>query len=232
VKNTQVVILAGGLGKRLRPITEKIPKVMVEVKGKPFLEYLLKMLKKKGFNKFLILAAYLGHMIEDYFGNGEKFGIKIDYSYEKEPMGTGGALKIAEIKLEDQFLLLNGDTYLDMDYNDFLERFKANNKQGQILVYTNDDGSMKNNILIDNNNKIAKYNKKDPAGLNGIDAGVLALKKDILKMIPAKKIVSLENEIYPKMMEADEFYGYPTNHQFLDIGSFKTLQSAEKIIPC
>jgi len=112
----QVVILAGGKGTRLRPITYQVPKPMVPIHGKPFLQYQLELIKSLGINEVLLLVGYLGKQIEEYFGGGPKFGLNIEYSYENNPLGTGGALKNAEEKLAEKFLLLNGDTFLPMDY--------------------------------------------------------------------------------------------------------------------
>src|SRR4029077_9597920 len=112
----QVLILAGGLGTRMRPITETIPKPMITVAGKPFLQHQLELLRGAGIAKVLLLVAYLGEQIREYFGDGAKFGCKISYSFEPAPLGTGGALKNAEAQLQDDFVLVNGDTYLGIDY--------------------------------------------------------------------------------------------------------------------
>jgi len=124
VARMQVVILAGGLGVRLRPITTKIPKPMADVKGKPFLHYLLEYIKSFGYKKFLILAGYLGEIIEDYFGTGHTRGININYSYDKELLGTGGALKNAENRLDNDFFLVNGDTFLKIDYTELEKLYR------------------------------------------------------------------------------------------------------------
>ncbi|HKF24702.1 MAG TPA: sugar phosphate nucleotidyltransferase, partial [Candidatus Acidoferrum sp.] len=113
----QAVILAGGLGTRMRPVTETVPKPMIAVAGKPFLQWQLELLATSGIRSALLLVAYLGEQIEQYFGDGRRFGSSIDYAYELSPLGTGGALRNAEQKLRDWFVLLNGDTYLAIDYD-------------------------------------------------------------------------------------------------------------------
>ena len=118
----QVVILAGGLGKRLRPVTEQIPKVMVTVNGKPFLQHVLELLKSQEITDIVLCIGYLGEQVKACFGKGESLGLVIKYSEEKgKLLGTGGALKQTQDLLEDYFLVLNGDTYLPIDYNE-LER--------------------------------------------------------------------------------------------------------------
>ncbi len=104
----------------MRPATETIPKPMIQVAGKPFLQHQLELLQASGIDRSLLLAAYLGEQIEEYFGDGEKLKLNISYSYEQMPLGTGGALKNAEQKLQNSFVLLNGDTYLEIDYSALL----------------------------------------------------------------------------------------------------------------
>src|SRR3989338_4163835 len=114
----QAVVLCGGLGTRLRPLTEKVPKPMVELNGKPFLEHLVLFLKKQGFSEFLFLSSYHHEKIESHFGNGKKFGVNIAYSVEEKLLGTGGALLNAEQKLGEEFLLVNGDTFLPINFRE------------------------------------------------------------------------------------------------------------------
>src|SRR3990172_13138339 len=109
----QAVILAGGLGTRLRPITETIPKAMAPVRGRPFLEYQLDVLAGNGIDNVIICLGYLGHMIEDHFGDGRRFGVSIRYGYERgRLLGTAGAIKNVEGQLKDAFFVLYGDSYL------------------------------------------------------------------------------------------------------------------------
>ncbi len=121
--STQAVILAGGLGTRMRPITETIPKPMIMVAGKPFLQHQLGLMSRAGIEEALLLVAYLGEQIQEYFGDGAKFGCKVSYSFEPSPLGTGGALKNAEAQLQDQFVVVNGDTYLAIDYCALVKEF-------------------------------------------------------------------------------------------------------------
>lgn len=226
----QAVILVGGLGTRLRPLTYKIPKVMVAVKGKPFLEYQLELLKKNKIKNVLLCAGYLAEDIKKYFSRGEKMGLKIIYSIEKKSLGTGGALKNAENLLESQFLLLNGDTFLDIDYVDLFSYFGKSKRTGALAVFKNKPKIIKNNILADSNNEIANYNKKKEGLANFVDAGVQAFDKKIIDLIPPGKAVSLEEEIWPVLIEKKELIVYPVSQRFYDIGTFKRLKIFESII--
>jgi len=161
----QAVILAGGKGTRLRPLTYRMPKSIVPINGKPFLQYQLELIKSYGINEVLLLVSYLGEQIERYFNNGSKFGLSIEYSYEESPLGTGGALKNAEDKLKKEFLLLNGDTFLPIDYRKLISYFHQYNKIGVITVYNNSKKIASNNIAIGKSNLIIDYNKKDSKGM-------------------------------------------------------------------
>lgn len=226
----QAVILAGGKGTRLRPITYKVPKVMIVIKGKPFLQHVLELLRNKGVSNILLLISYLGDQIESYFGNGDKFGLKITYSREGHPLGTGGALKKAEELIEDEFLLINGDTYLDFEYKLLINKFKDLNCVGLICIYGNKDKKMEPNVLLDLDKRIINYDKIDSEGLVEVDAGIGIFKKEVLNLIPEKINVSFENQIYNKLIREKQLYGYPINQPFLDIGEFKRLNYAKEIL--
>jgi len=221
----QTIILAGGLGTRLRPITHQIPKPMVLIKGKPFLEYQLKLLKKNGLGDIVLCIGYLGEKIKDYFGNGERLGLNILYSYEETLLGTGGALKNAEGLLENEFLLLFGDTFLNVDYQDIISCFHKKQNLGTMVIFQNRPKITLNNIEVNNENMVINYDKKKEGRTNGVDAGVQIFKKDILSLIPSDEIVSLEEKIFPLLIQKRELNAYLTNQKFYDIGSFEQLKA-------
>lgn len=220
----QVVILAGGKGTRLRPITKQIPKPMVLISGKPFLLYQLEFLRSLGLNRFLFLTGYLGGQIEKYFGDGEKFEVKIDYSCEEKLLGTAGALKNAKNKLNKEFLLLNGDTFLPLDYRKLIKYFKQCGAIGVVSAYGNLEKIVQNNIAIDKSSKIIKYNKKDPKGLDYVASGAMVFKKKLLDFIPNKQVCSLEEDIFGKLIEKRELKAFVSSQRFYDMGSFKGLR--------
>jgi NDP-sugar pyrophosphorylase family protein len=222
--------LAGGLGTRLKPITEKIPKAMAEINGKPFLFYFLNMLKKRGFVRILLLVGHFGECIKGYLKNGDEFGLSVSYSTEDKLLGTGGAIKKAEDKIDSEFLLINGDTYLDFNYSDFIDTFKRINKKGLLCVFPNKNFEFKNNILIDDSNRIIGYNKDKLGGLNGVDAGVAIFKKEVLKLIRFDEKISLEESVYQNLIEEGQLSAYLTRNKFLDIGSFSMLRKAKKVL--
>lgn len=226
----QVAILAGGLGTRLRPLTHTVPKPMVEVCGKPFLEHQLDLIKSYGLTDVLILASYLGRQIEEYFGDGRDFGLNIKYSYEKDPMGTGVALKIAEKMLEESFILLNGDTLLPIDYSKLVERFEDNNKLGLVVAYSNTEKIAPSNLKIIDSDIVLSYNKNSDIGMTHLDAGAIVLKKKVLELIPDGCVCSFEKEVFPRLIQAQELFAFKTEQRFYDMGSIEGLKSIEKVL--
>ena len=222
------VILAGGRGERLRPLTDSIPKPMIPIKGKPFLQYQLELLRKHKIADILLCVGFLHDKIIDYFGDGSGFKVNIKYSVEDTFLGTAGALKNAKEYLSQDFLLLYGDSYLPIDYTLFLQAWYGCNARGLVACYDNALGIDKNNVYLDHEGKIGSYNKRDPdARANFVEAGVSILKKDILELIPAGKAVSLEEEIFPLMIKAGLLHGYPTSQRYYDIGTPQRLKQIE-----
>ena len=233
---TQAVILAGGLGTRMRPVTETIPKPMIAVAGKPFLEHQLELLRVAGIDDVLLLVAYLGEQIQQYFGDGGKVGCAISYSFESPPLGTGGALKNAEARLLDCFVLVNGDTYLAIDYLALVEKFAELNCAGLIVAYKKPETAFEhipanqvpNNLAVGSDGAVMAYRKRNPEGLSHIDAGVIVLKKEILLGLPAGRKCSLEEEIYPRLIAQSEMRAWVTSEPFYDMGSPAGLAALEE----
>jgi len=226
----QAVILAGGKGTRLRPITYEIPKPLIEINNKPFLQYQLELIKSFGISRVLILVGYLGKKIEKYFRNGLDLGLKIEYSYEKTLLGTGGALKNAEEKVAEEFLLLNGDTFLAIDYGRLIDYFRQRKKIGIITVYDNYQKIGQSNVALGKQNLVIKYDKREAKGMTHIDAGAMVFRKIVLGLIPKGKICSLEEEIFPLLIKAKQLVAFPTKQRFYDIGDPKRLKEIKKVL--
>jgi len=217
----QAVILAGGLGKRLKPLTEGIPKVMVSVNGKPFLLHLLQLLKSQGISDIVLCIGYLGQQVRDFFGNGEILGVNIRYSEEREKLlGTGGALKQAQSLLANYFLLINGDTYLPIDYADVEKAFLRRAKKALMVVYDNqEDTGTKNNVALDDNLMVKRYDKESLApSLKYVEAGALVLRQEVLSLIKEGDSISLEEGFYATLIQQGELAAYVTKQRFYDIG--------------
>jgi NDP-sugar pyrophosphorylase family protein len=225
------VILAGGLGTRLWPLTSTVSKPMVPVAGRPYLHYQLTNLRDQGVSEILLLTGYLGEQIEQHFGNGTSLGLSISYSREEVPLGTGGALLNAAALLAPEFLLIYGDSYLPIQYQPVCERFEQTKSQAVIVIYDNSiaDTSVRNNIAVDAECLVTRYQKNRPHGdLKYVDAGVLALRRSALDLLPRRSSpISLEEELYPELIAAGHLSGYITATRFFDIGTPERLQAFE-----
>jgi NDP-sugar pyrophosphorylase family protein len=226
----QAVILAGGLGTRLLPLTEVIPKPMVQVGGVPYLRHQLQLLADQEIRDIVLLTGYLGEQIEDYFGDGVSMSLRISYSREQSPLGTGGALRQARGLLQDSFLLIYGDSYLPIRYADALERLVSSGAEGVVVVYDNRlaDTSVKNNIELDDSGYVSRYEKDSPDRLSFVEAGVLAFQRTVIDVMP-DGIVSLEKEIFPRLIAAWKLAALVTTQRFYDIGTPDRLTAIEAL---
>ena len=237
VEDMQVIILAGGLGTRLRPYTETIPKPMMDICGKPFLEYQLNHIKNSGMKKVLLCVGYLGEKIEEYFKDGKNFGLDIKYSYEEKPLGTAGALKNAELMIEtNPFVVINGDTYSDFKFKELKNNYpfsnplitmvtaNATNPREQELVELKGDNI--SHFYQRGTVEHEKYLRKNKNPM--ISSGIYSFNSEILIMIPEGKICSLEKEIFPKLL--GEIKGIVHNGYIKDIGNIKFCKELEQDI--
>jgi len=231
----QAVILAGGLGTRLWPVTKSIPKPMAPVAGVPYLEHQLRVLGQQAITDIVILTGYLGEQIEEYFGGGSRLGLRIRYSRELTPIGTGGALRQARDLLEEDFLLIYGDSYLPIDYRAPLELLRARDATGLLVLYRDPSGEtdVHPNVAMNAEGLITRYDKEsrgDPE-LQYVEAGVLAFRRQVVAQIPIPPdgVVSLEKEVFPKLIASHALLGWPTSERFYDIGTPERLRAIEAL---
>lgn len=227
----QAVILAGGLGTRLWPITETIPKPMVPVAGVPYLEHQLRLLAGQGIQDVLLLTGYLGEKIESYFGDGASLGLRLSYSREPSPLGTGGALREAKDRLQDAFLLIYGDSYLPIRYVEVYKRLIAASAQGLLVVCDNRlcDTSVTGNVELDDKGFVSRYEKDSRDPLSYVEAGVLVLHRSVVDLMPPQGVVSLEKEVFPKLI-GKGMVAFVTTQRFYDIGTPERLEAIENIL--
>lgn len=223
----QAVILAGGLGTRLRPITERIPKPMVEVSGEPFLVRIVRWLVQHGFRRQLLLLGYRGEMVSQYFGDGSRFAAEISYSREEQPLGTGGALRLALNQLDDEFLVLYGDSYLPIDYREVESEFHRVACDGLLVVFDNHvaDTGVINNVAVGSDGYVIRYAKGvGSPDLKYVEAGALCFRRSVFSNLPLEKSISLEQELYPQLIAKKQLRAFITRQRFFDIGTPDRLQ--------
>lgn len=226
----QLVILAGGLATRLFPLTSKVPKSMLEINKRPFLEYQLELLKEYEIKDVLLCLGYKGELIKNHFGDGKKFGVNLSYSFDGEKLlGTAGALKKAYKLLNDNFLLMYGDSYLPYDYWKIEEAFKNSEKLSLMVVYKNQNRFDKSNILIADD-LVNVYDKTlKGENLEYIDAGLSILKKEVLSLVPEDEPFDLQ-ELYKTLISEEEMLAYEVKQRFYQIGSLEGLEEFKNLV--
>ena len=225
-----VVILAGGLATRLRPITERIPKALVEVGGQPFIAHQLRLLKSHGVQHVIISAWYKGEMIREYVGNGNQFGMDVEYVFDGDyPLGTGGAIRQALTLFTDPFFVLYGDSYLPCDYADIQAHFDRHTRPGLMTVYRNQGQWDTSNVEM-RNNEILCYDKINrTTRMEFIDYGLGLFKRDVFASMPQGQPADL-TEIYQNLVAHHSLLAYEVKQRFYEVGSFEGLQELDKLL--
>lgn len=227
MKIKQAVILAGGRGERLRPITDEIPKPMVLVSGRPFLEHIIEFLKNNGVEEIVLLLGYLPEKITEHFRDGSKFGVKIKYSITPVDDGTGTRIKKAADLLRDKFCLLYCDNYCPISLNKLYQYHSEKNKNATMTIYSNKYGFTKNNIKIEGC-AIKKYDRsRIEKDLNGVDIGFFILDKKVLDLMPLENF-SFEEVIISHLVQNEDLAGFVTDFPYISIGKMDRLPDAEK----
>jgi NDP-sugar pyrophosphorylase family protein len=225
---TQAFVLAGGRGERLRPLTDDLPKPLVNVCGKPILEYNIELLVQNGVKEIILATGYLHGKIEDYFGSGEQFNAKIIYSVEHEPLGTGGALKSAEKILDDRFIMMNGDNIANFDFIKMNKtHFEEKAKATIALVQVEDVSSY--GVAKLEGKKIVEFVEKplkENAPSNWVNAGAYVLEKDVLNYIP-KGFSLIEKNAFPALAMERKLAAHMHKGYWFTTDTFERLQKAE-----
>jgi len=232
----QAIILAGGQGKRLRPFTKNNPKPMFPIIGRPFLEYLIELVKENGIKEVLLLTGYFSEKIENHFGDGSKFGVKIQYSFtpflnEKGKENESGLrLKNAEPLLDDVFLLMYCDNYWPIDLKKLSEFYFKQKTLATVTVYTNKDSFTRNNMLVDKDGYVVKYDRsRKEKNLNGVEIGFFIINKKVLKLIP-KENSHFERDILPKLVSKRQLSGYLTDYKYYSISIPERIKITEEFL--
>jgi NDP-sugar pyrophosphorylase family protein len=236
-KITQAVILSAGLGTRLRPITDNIPKVMVPLGGKPLLEHHILQFKKNGVNEFFINLHHLPEVIKNYFGDGSKWGVKINYVFEPEILGTAGGVKQFEGKLGENFFVIYGDMFSLVDYAKMAAAFFTKpGAIGTMTVGRNDHPQDSDLAEVDDDLRFLKIHtkpheyKKLPENFRTMDA-VFVLSKKILNYILEGTPYDLDRKLLPEVVaRGEKFYGYETSDYLYDIGTMERYKEVESYI--
>ena len=240
VSQIPVAILAGGLATRLRPITEKIPKSLVPVAGRPFLAHQLELLRSRGIRRAVLCLGYLGEMIQRDFGDGKSSGVKLDYSFDaprqseataggEKLLGTGGAIKRALPLLGDEFFVLYGDSYLPVEYAPIEDYFQRSGKLGCMTVFRN-EGKYDTSNIVFADGEIKVYDKKAKLPeMRHIDYGLSLFKASAFDSYPADQPFDLA-EVMTKLVREKQLAGFEVRERFYEIGSPAGLAELETLL--
>jgi NDP-sugar pyrophosphorylase family protein len=225
-----VAILAGGLATRLRPITEKVPKLLIEVAGEPFFTHQIRLLKAAGLTRLVLCVGYLGEKIVELYGDGSKHGIHIDYSFDgPKLLGTGGALIQALPKLGDAFYVLYGDSYLPVDYRAVGDFFLRSGQKGLMTVYENHELYDASNVWFEGG-EIKVYDKKNKVPqMHHIDYGLGLFKAAAFDGFPRDQVVDLA-AVQMQLVAQKQLAGYEIPERFYEIGSHAGLQELDALL--
>jgi len=225
-----VAILAGGLATRLRPITEKIPKSLVSVAGKPFLAHQLELLHARGIRRAVVCVGHLGEMIQRDFGDGSAFGVRLDYSFDgPRLLGTGGAIKRALPLLGNEFFVLYGDSYLPVAYLPIAEFFRLSGKLGCMTVYRNEGRFDTSNVVFHNGNIVVYDKKNHSPQMQYIDYGLSLFKTPVFSPYALDQPFDLA-EVMGKLVREKQLAGYEVPERFYEMGSPAGLAELESLL--
>jgi mannose-1-phosphate guanylyltransferase len=217
----QAVILVGGEGTRLRPLTSTVPKPVIPLVDRPFIVYMLEWLRRHGVDDVIMSCGFLATRVRDVLGDGSQYGLKVTFVEEPEPRGTGGALKYAEELLGDRFLMLNGDVLTDIDLTAQIAQHERTGARGTLALVPVADPTAYGLVRTTGEGEVTGFVEKpsaDQIDTNLISAGAYVLERDVLDLIEPDRNVSIEREVWPQLV-GNGLYGYAAEAYWLDIGT-------------
>jgi histidinol-phosphate phosphatase family protein len=236
----QAVIMAGGKGTRLASVTKNIPKPMVPINGKPLLEYQIDNLKQSGVDNAIFVVGYLGDVIKDYFGNGEKFGVKISYFMEETPLGTAGALAELKDQLEENFILLFGDLFVNVNFDRFMQFHADKEALVTLFAHPNSHPYDSDIVIANKDGRVTGWSYKNTERSidypNLTNAGLYVMNRNIADVVQSvqekkdTKKVDLEKDIITQMIGTGKIFAYHSTEYVKDIGTPERLKKAEQDI--
>ena len=228
---SQAVILAGGRGSRLRPITDRVPKAMVPIAGKPFIEHVIERLRDHGFDRVLLLTGYLADSIEEYFGDGRALGVDIEYSVTEPDDLTCRRVEVAAPLIDPLFLLLYCDHYWPVPWDLMWRSYEHGVSLGrtaQITVYANRDGYGSDSVVVEPDGRVAVFDRlRTTPGLTGIEIGFAILPKSVLEYMPRYPDQMLFEDVYSELAQRRELHCYWSEHRYYSVGGHERLPATE-----
>jgi len=226
----KAVVMAGGEGTRLRPLTSNQPKPMVPIVGKPCMEHILELLKQHGFEDVLVTVAFLPQAIRSYFGGGESLGLEIEYSVEESPLGTAGSVRLASGKLDDTFLVISGDALCDVDLSELVRSHREKGAAVTIGLKSVENPLEFGIVVTDEEGRVERFLEKpswSQVFSDTINAGIYVLEPEVLRHIPTDRSYDFSKELFPLLLEMGRpMYGYVFDDYWQDIGNLDQFRQA------
>ena len=223
----KAVILAGGLGTRLRPYTKSLPKPMLPLGGKPILEYEIEWVRKNGIKEIVLCVSYLRNKIEDYFGDGEKFGVKIEYAISKKPLATAGQLKTAEKFIDDTFVCLYGDSIYNFSLRNMIKHHKKSRANVTMSLFDYRFNLKYGVIDTKKSGQVTAWNEK-PEFSAKINIGCYVMEPEVLKLIPKNKEYGMDDVIRKVLSRKKKVSSVTSKNGFIDIGDKDTYEKTNE----
>ncbi len=217
----QAVILVGGEGKRLRPLTSTVPKPVVPLVDRPFISFMLEWLREHGIDDVIMSCGFLATSVRNVLGDGSGLGIRLRFVEEPDPRGTAGALKFAEPLLDERFLMLNGDVLTDLNLTEQMAQHELTGAKATLALVPVPDPTAYGLVHLNEDRSVREFLEKpssDRIDSNLISAGAYVLERELLELVPAERNVSIEREVWPLLI-GDGLYGFPSDSYWLDIGT-------------
>ena len=230
----QAIIIAGGEGRRMLPLTEEIPKLLLPFNGIPLIEYLIRLLKNYGIKDIIICTGYLSNKVNEYLLD-KNYGINIRISVENKPLGTAGALNLIKDHLEEEFFILFGDIYAEIDLEEMLKFHEQKNADATLVIHESNHPWDSTIISVDNDSKITNFLEKPNEEWikygNLTSTSIYLVKKDIINFIETDKKLDLSKDIFPLMLKNNKkLYGYKTGEYVKDTGTLERHEEVERYL--
>lgn len=232
----KAIIIAGGRGERLRPVTDRVPKPMIEVADKPVLEHVIKHLKQHGITQFIFTLCYLSEIITDYFGTGRKFGASIDYVFENQqkPLGTAGSIKSAEKLIQEDFIVTYADILRKLNVTSMIDAHRKKRAFASLHVYKRLRHDAKSIVVFNRTGRILRFIERPENTIVNEESiwangSFYIFNKEVFDYIPKNKSTDFGKDIIPRLLkDKRKIFAYPSNDYFVDIGNLKKLERARR----
>ena len=223
----KAVILAGGLGTRLKPYTNSLPKPMLPLGEKPILEHLIEWIKKNGVKEIVLCVSYLRKKIEDYFGDGKRFGVKIEYAISKKPLATAGQLKTAEKFIDDTFVCLYGDSIYNFSLKNMISDHKRKKSTVTMSLYDYKFNMKYGVIDTTNTGRVTAWNEKPELSAK-INMGCYVMESEVFQLIPKNKQYGMDDVIQKALSKKKKISSVISKKGFIDIGDKETYEKTNQ----